>query len=191
MDKKKGLIIFAPPAVGKTTVAKLYDGVVDLSNSAWRNSLDGKNEKTKSACVSNPNWPYNFIPVLEKQKDLFDLTLTAIWAEFVEKPEIKKYLDSKIDYKMALPKLTALDRIFKGMKERGNKKDFIDSFKYYYPLIIKEFGSSPETITIEDDEFLEDTLLRRGVLARENRKIWEVSHEQQRTALTIDPGLQL
>jgi len=170
----KGQIIASTPAVGKTFVGNNYEGVLDLSARKFFEAEYQEGQKRsvyeKSKVIdyyTNQDYPHNYIDAIVENQSSYELVLTAFLADMVLRPDFTKEYNDRLDYLIALPKLSSLERIFERMVKRGNNREFINLFKYLYPIILEKFGHQSNCITIEDGEFLEDTLIRHKLIAQD------------------------
>lgn len=167
--KKRFCIIIASPAgVGKTCIAGKYKNVLDIAPGPFSSmKKEIGNEESKNIEYTNPDWPHNYLKEINKQRTNYDIILVAFLIEILKNPDFLRLLKYYgIDFRAAIPNLSAIDAIIKRMEKRGNNSEFIRFYQSVYPDIIKEF-SKPEydSIIIQDNEYLEDALIRNKLLS--------------------------
>ena len=169
---RKSKIILSTPGVGKTYLGKKYpEQILDMDPMPFLSSNFGEHEtqrdfeKAKSTDATNPDFPYNYVDAILKQVNHYDLILiTTLLTQACKRQDFPlDFAEEKLRYQIALPRKSGLDIIFKRLRERGNNEKFVKDFEKLYPLIIERFGNTLGGLTIEDGEYLEDTLLRHKV----------------------------
>lgn len=165
---KKAIIIAAFAGSGKSYVAKKYDNVLDLESTyfKWENKglehLSVEERKGVTARTLNKEWPDNYIKEIMTQQDNYDIIFIAPPHALLKAEGIANYFfENDIGFYIARPKNTAIKNIEERLRARGNNEDFINQVKKYSPAFIKEFSKPKyKSIIINDDEYLEDALLR-------------------------------
>ncbi|MCA9338793.1 hypothetical protein KC939_00420 [Candidatus Saccharibacteria bacterium] len=169
---KKATIIAAFAGSGKSYLAEKYHGVLDLESSyfKWENKglehLSVEERKGITTRVLNREWPNNYIKEIVAQQDSYDIIFIILPHALLKTEKIADYFfENNIDFYIARPKITALETIVKRLKARGNNEDFINQVKNNFPVFIEEFSKPKyKSIVINNDEYLEDALLRLGFL---------------------------
>ena len=176
--KKECLIIAASAGVGKSYLGKKYKNVLDLESSPFRwtnkglENLSEGEQKGLDRGELNPNWPQNYIDKLLISRNKYDIILIPIPHETMMAKEIGDYLTSQnMVFYIAMPTEESIETILKRLKDRGNEDDFVDYIRTNYPVIINEFTRDKcNLLTILDGEYLEDTLIRYGMLGDLNEQ---------------------
>lgn len=159
-----GYLIGGFKAIGKTTLAKKYENVIDLESSDYKYLLDDdlkklskEERKGRKDRAKNPEYPMNYINKMIELKKEGKIVLFAC------KKEIVSLLDeNNEDYYIVYPKEEMLNEIIKRCKNRGNNDDFINNINNAYE---RDYPQKIEnTIWIEDNKFLEDVLIENGIL---------------------------
>ena len=170
--RKDCVVVIAPACAGKTHLANLNPRVLDLGPMEFT-AIEECPEKDlaetqKDIIHTNPKWPLNYFNAIKAccQSGKYDIVCGAFLIELVEDPEFARLLEqSKLQFRIAIPNLTAADAIVQRMHKRGNNPNFISRVKNALPAIIAEFGKDKyNAIIINDDEFLEHALKRVGLL---------------------------
>lgn len=168
----KATIIAAFAGSGKSYIAKKYNKVLDLESTyfKWENEglehLSVEERKGITTRVLNKEWPNNYIQEIMLQRDNYDIIFIAPPHALLKAEGIANYfLENNIDFYIARPKDTAIKNIEERLRARGNNEDFIKLVKKYSPAFSEEFSKPKyKSIIINDDEYLEDALLRLGFL---------------------------
>ena len=165
---RKGIIIAGFTALGKTTLAKKYDNIIDLESSLYqwkqKNEMNFKEieeSKGKKERILNEKFPQNYINAILKARDKYYLILTSMHWEILE-----YFNKNNIDYYLAYPKLDAGDILKKRCMDRGNTEEWAQGIKdkvtLWYPQI-KEYNIK-NIIYIDKDEYLEDALIKMNLI---------------------------
>lgn len=167
-----GKIIAAFAGVGKSYVGKKYKNVLDLESTYYKWLEDGVSHLTEEERkgnknrVLNPEWPYNYIDEILKQRDNYDIILIQLSHPRLNNEQIFKYFDENgIDYYVARPNLSGWQAIENRLRQRGNKEEFIEQVRDNFKIFIEEFSKAKyNQIIIDDNDFLEDALIKNGFL---------------------------
>lgn len=171
ITKKTGMVIVATAGVGKTYLGNKYPnqvcdlGVMDYTTTL-KNTEHFSNEARKCIEHTNAEWPYNYFKAIKEKSQQHDIVCVAFLIEMLKSPEFADQLKkSGIKYKIAIPKMSAIESILERLKRRGNNDSFIKTIAETYPDVIIEF-SKPEysSIIIDDNEYLESALIREKLL---------------------------
>jgi len=143
-------VIVSSAAVGKTWLGEYYDYIYDL---------DPKNFS------SDANFPFNYVDAALDKLSEHDICLMAFLLQKTRDTYFPhEFVKNKLNYIIALPKISGLNLIYERMYNRGDSVEKIQRFMYYYPIFIEKFGCLEDSIIIEDDEYLEHTLLRKNII---------------------------
>ena len=163
----KGIIVAGFGAIGKTTLGKKYNNIIDMESGyyQWDNTLFEnvpyeKRKGTKKRPL-NSNWPNNYYNAIVKMCDKYDIVLTSMhWhlLDFFEKNDISYYL--------AYPTLDSEEILEKRCYNRGNNSIFTDKLKinlkdWYFK--IKNYHPK-QLLIINKNEFLEDVLKKNNLI---------------------------
>lgn len=167
-----GKIISAFAGVGKSYVGKKYSSVLDLESTYYKWLENGvahlteEERKGRKDRVLNPLWPQNYIDEILKQKDNYDIVLIQLSHKRLANEQIFEYFDkNKTEYCVARPNLSGWKFIEQRLRDRGNSEEFIGQVRDNFNVFIAEFSKPKyKQIIIEDGKFLEDALLKEGLL---------------------------
>lgn len=164
INKNKGIIIGGYKAVGKSTLAKKYENVIDLETSDYEYIIDSELKKIPieerkglKSRKPNPDYPLNYYnAILEHQKDNKIVLFGC-------KKEVVELLDkNNIDYYIVYPEENMLDEIVDRCRLRKNNEHFLSRIKeVYYSDYPKE---NKNVLWLKKGEYLEDLLLRHKLL---------------------------
>ena len=103
---------------------------------------------------------------LLKQKNNYDIILIQLSHKRLKNEEIFEYFDkNNIEYYVARPNLSGWKFIEQRLRDRGNTEEFVGQVRDNFKIFIKEFSKPKyKQIIINDGEFLEDALLKEGLL---------------------------
>ena len=166
--KKRPIIISAWICAGKTYLTSKYENVTELPSGDYKYILseEQKAVKNKESLKStkreiNPLWPKNYYDaILEEEKSgNHEIILIAPCMPFQE------MRDYGIDFILAYPRPECKEDYKRRAKERGANEEFIKRVDTKIESDFEEFMSQPnEKIIIEPGEYLEDALIRVGIL---------------------------
>ena len=121
---KKGVIVYAFPSSGKTTLCKNHDNMIDLESSDFRWLLTDEQKKLSVEerkglpRVENPSWPQNYFDAIEKAMLKYNFVFTAnIGSEYAAEKEHEFWL--------FYPALSQKQEYISRMEERGNAPAFV------------------------------------------------------------------
>ena len=165
----KGTLIAGFGAIGKTTLSKKYNNVIDLESSSFKYIIDEELKKIPTeerkglkTRILNPQFPMNYytkiIECLENNK----IVLISMHNEIIDLLEEKN-----INYYVVYPEEDMLDEIIERCKKRGNKEDFLSGVKAaYYRLYPKR---SKNVIWMKKGQYLEEMLTKNNLLREVER----------------------
>lgn len=165
MKKNKGLIIGGYKAIGKSTLAKEYDNVIDLESSNYEYIIDEELKKLSveerkgiNSRKKNPDYPLNYYNKIIEESNNGYIVLFAC------KKEIVDLLNENNDeYYIVYPKEDMIDEIIERSKKRGNNEQFVSRIKevYYddYP------HNSKNVIWLNNGEYLEEVLIKNMLIS--------------------------
>jgi len=148
-----GKVIAAFAGTGKSYIGGKYPKAIDLDLGSFRWIYDGdeslpyEQRKAMRMFEQNPNFPQNYIDAIIKAKENFDLV-------FVSNAQEISHL---IDYNF-IPSSTAWDTLEQRYRARKNPERFIEIFKALFDM------GFTDGIVIDDNEFLEQALIKEGLL---------------------------
>ena len=167
-----GKIVAAFAGVGKSYVGRKYKNILDLESTYYKWLEDGvahlteEERKGNKNRVLNPAWPQNYIDEILKQRDNYDIVLIQLSHARLKNEQIFEYFDkNKIEYYVARPNLSGWEYIEQRLRERGNTDEFICQVRDNFEIFIEEFSKKKyKQIVIEDGKFLEDALIKKGLI---------------------------
>lgn len=168
--KKRPIIISAWICAGKTYMTNKYDNVTELPSGDYKYILteEQKAVKNKESLKStvraiNPEWPKNYYDAIleEEKKGQYDVILIAPCMPF---EEMRSY---GIDFIMAYPEPSCKEDYMQRARDRGANEEFVKRVETKIDLDYEEFLKQPnEKIIIKPGEYLEDALIRVGILKK-------------------------
>ena len=152
---KNAKIIGAFSGTGKSVVGAKYKRALDLDLGDYKfvydedPSIPHEVRKAMKEYKINLEWPSNYIEAIEHNKPLYDIILVSYC------PEIKDIIDVYFT-----PKPSAWENLELRMRMRNNNEKYIAITK----ARLGEKIDFANTVTLGDDEYLEDALIREGLL---------------------------
>ena len=154
----RGKLIAGFGGIGKTTLAKKYNNVLDLESSNFKYVLDDELKKLKveerkgvKTRKFNKDFPKNYYDAIIKSLEKYDIVLISMHTEIV-----KLLKENKIEYIVVYPKEHMLDEIMQRFIDRGNINEFLlgvkDAYYRLYP------NKNDKVIWLNSGEYLEDIL---------------------------------
>ncbi len=169
---KKPIIISAWICAGKTYLTKKYDNVTELPSGDYKYILTeeqkavvNKESLKSTQRAINPAWPQNYYDaILEEAKNgLHEIILIAPCMPF---EEMRNY---GIDFILAYPEPACKDEYKRRARSRGANEEFVKRVETKIETDYAEFLNQPnEKIIIQQGEYLEDALIRVGILKANN-----------------------
>lgn len=167
---KRPIIISAWICAGKTYLTKTYDNITELPSGDYKYILteEQKAVVNKESLKStkreiNPEWPKNYYDaiVAEEKKEEYEIILIAPCMPF---EEMRNY---GIDFILAYPDPSCKEEYKRRARARGANEEFIKRVDTKIESDFEEFLRQPnEKIIIQPGEYLEDALVRVGILKR-------------------------
>ncbi len=162
---KKGVIVYAFPSSGKTTLCKNHDNMIDLESSDFRWLLTDEQkmlsvEELKGLPrVENPNWPQNYFDAIEKAISKYDFVFTAnIGSEYAA--------EKGHEFWLFYPALSQKNEYIKRMEDRGNAPAFVKLISDNYENWINGMANnSKATKKVKlKSGYLTDTFIELGII---------------------------
>lgn len=164
MKKKTGLIIGGYKAIGKTTLAKEYENVIDLESSNYEYVLDEELKKLSieerkglKTRKKNKDYPLNYYNKIIEESNNGKIVLFACKKEIVDLLN-----ENKKEYYIVYPKENMLDEIIERSKKRGNNEQFTSRIREVYQNDYPY--NSKNIIWLEKGEYLKDVLIKNKLL---------------------------
>lgn len=167
-SRQKPIIISAWICAGKTYLTNKYDFITELPSGDYKYILtdEQKAVKNKESLKStpraiNPEWPQNYYKaVLDTYNEgKYRIILIAPCMPF---EEMRNY---GIDFVLAYPDPSCKEDYMQRARNRGANEDFVNRVKTKIETDYLDFLSQPnEKIIIMPGEYLEDALIRVGIL---------------------------
>jgi len=157
------MIIVGFPCIGKTTVAKKYNNIIDLESTQYHYLTSGTVEEFKGKeylLKINPEWPDNYIREIIASNKKYDIVF-VLSRDYI----IEIMLSKKIDFIVALPSKGQKEIYINRAKKRGNNKDFIEGFKKRYSIWRQKLlDLKANKIILNKEEFIEDYLIKNNIV---------------------------
>lgn len=163
----KGIIVAGFGAIGKTTLGKKYDNIIDLESGyyQWDNTgfenIPYELRKGKKERQKNPKWPTNYYKAVLEAQRKYDVVLTSMHWHLLDFFE-----ENNIEYYLAYPTLDSEEVLEKRCYDRGNNEVFTNKLKInLYDWNEKRKKYHPkELLIINKDEYLEDVLRKNDMI---------------------------
>ena len=150
--------------IGKTTLGKKYNNVIDLESSPFKyeyskdDTSPMENRKGRKDRTLRKDWPQNYWEAIEDAILKYDFVLVQghhRHFDFLDKNEI--------EFWVVYPNKEALELYRKRYTERGNNQDYIDKVINGFDKMRIEFEKNKsKKIILKGKETLEDYLLDNG-----------------------------
>ena len=165
---KQPFVISAWICTGKTYVSKKYESIIELPSGDYKYILtdEQKAVKNKESLKStkreiNPRWPSNYYDaILEEVKNRnHSVVLVAPCMPF---EEMRNY---GIEFSLAYPDPVCKEEYKDRARSRGANEEFVARVESKIETDFEEFLKQPnEKIVLQPGEYLEDALIRVGIL---------------------------
>ncbi len=161
----KGIIIYAFPSSGKTTMCEKYNNMIDLESSDFRWLLTEEQkmlsveERKGLPRVESPNWPQNYFEAIEQAKEQFDYVFTAnIGIEYAA--------EKGHEFWLFYPSISQKDEYINRMETRGNAPAFIKLLSDNFEKWVEGMANNEKaTKRIEmPSGYLEDAFKKLGLV---------------------------
>ena len=165
MGMSFGKIVSSFSGTGKSYIGERYTNVADLDLGDYKFIYDEckgipyESRKAMKQYRINPEFPNNYIQAVMHAREKHDLVLITFCTE------IEEFLaQNGIDFYYFMPSEHAWQILETRFKERGNPQRFIDIVKSRFEHDIKITKPNHIHIKMDDEEFLEGVLKKRGWL---------------------------
>ncbi len=165
---KEPIIISAWICAGKTYLTKKYKNIIELPSGDYKYILteEQKAVKNKESLKSttrelNPAWPKNYYDAILKEFNggEHDIILIAPCMPF------KEMRDYGIKFILAYPDPICKEEYMERARSRGANEEFVKRVESKIQTDFEDFLSQPNNkIIMESGEYLEDALIRVGIL---------------------------
>lgn len=165
---KKPLVISAWICAGKTYLTKKYKSIIELPSGDYKYILteEQKAVTNKESLKSterqlNPDWPTNYYDAIlnEVKSKKHDIVLIAPCMPF------QQMRDYGIDFILAYPDPACKEEYISRARGRGANEEFVKRIETKIQSDYEDFLNQPsEKIIIQPGEYLEDALIRTGIL---------------------------
>lgn len=155
------MIIAGFPCIGKTTMAKKYANVLDLSSTKFHYLIEDVliNETLKGMECNlklNPDWPQNYLEEILKVQKKYDIVF-ILANDYI----LHKMNNLGIQYLIAVPEENLKQEYLDRARIRGNIESFVLGFDARYDKWRNMMMSQPvEKVYLKKGEYIEDTLIR-------------------------------
>ena len=169
--KKNPVIVSAWICCGKTYLTSKYENITELPSGDYKYILTDEqkavvNKESLKSTVReiNPLWPKNYYDAIVKEakSQSHEIILIAPCMPFQE------MRDYGIDFILAYPDPSCRDEYMARARKRGANEDFVKRVETKIESDFQDFLSQPnEKIILQPGEYLEDALIRVGILCKE------------------------
>ena len=166
--KKEALVISAWICAGKTYLTKKYNNIIELPSGDYKYILteEQKAVANKESLKStkrelNPAWPNNYYDAILKEvkNGKYDIILIAPCMPFSE------MRDYGIKFVLAYPDPTCKEEYIARARNRGANEEFVKRIETNIQSDFEDFMNQPnEKLIMQPGEYLEDALIRTGIL---------------------------
>lgn len=173
----KGEIISGFAGIGKTTLSRKNQDIIDLESSdfKWRYydnetaNMDKENRKGVENKEINPDWPKNYLEAIVEKVQEYRYVLIS------QGEDIRALLDENgIDYILAFPSVQSKTEYISRYRTRGNGEKFVNLIEKYFEQWINDLQRSPRRkIIIKQGQNLESEMRNLGLI--EN----DLSHDER------------
>lgn len=169
---KKGMVVYAFPASGKTTVSEKYDNFIDLESGNFQYDLTPEQlklsveERKGLKRTQNPNWPGNYFEAIKLARYEYDYIFVAYAGlEYCKK--------ENIPYMSFFPTLDQKEDYIARMRNRGNGEAFVQKIANNFENYINSSKEDTQAIKIEmqKGEYLEDCLKRINIIKTDKESL--------------------
>ena len=167
---KNPIIISAWICAGKTYLTKKYKNITELPSGDYKYILtdEQKTVENKESLKStkreiNPAWPNNYYDAIleEIKNEKHEIILIAPCMPF------KEMRDYGINFLLAYPDPVCKEEYKDRARSRGANEEFVKRVETRIQTDFEEFSKQPnEKIILQPSEYLEDSLIRVGILKR-------------------------
>jgi len=171
-SNKEPVILSAWICAGKTYLTKKYKNIIELPSGDYKYILTDEQkaiankESIKSTKREiNPAWPKNYYDAIlkEAQSGKHDIILIAPCMPF---EEMRSY---GINFTLAYPNPSCKEEYKERARSRGANEEFVKRVESTIQSDFEDFLNQPnEKIIMQPSEYLEDALIRVGILQAKN-----------------------
>jgi hypothetical protein len=171
INSKNPVVISAWICAGKTYLTKKYKNIIELPSGDYKYILtdEQKAVANKESLKStkrelNPEWPKNYYDAILREvgSKEHDIILIAPCMPF---EEMRNY---GINFMLAYPDPSCKEEYKERARSRGANEEFVKRVETKIDTDFEEFLNQPnEKITLQPGEYLEDALVRVGILEKE------------------------
>ncbi|NTW89530.1 MAG: hypothetical protein HGB37_01275 [Candidatus Moranbacteria bacterium] len=168
LAKKETLVISAWICAGKSYLTKKYTNIIELPSGDYKYILTDEQkavvnkESLKSTKREiNPAWPRNYYDAIltEVKNGKYDIILIAPCMPFSE------MRDYGIKFVLAYPDPTCKEEYIQRARKRGANEEFVKRIETNIQSDFEDFVNQPnEKLIMQPGEYLEDALIRAGIL---------------------------
>ncbi|MDR0956987.1 MAG: hypothetical protein LBM09_00170 [Candidatus Nomurabacteria bacterium] len=167
-NQEKPIIISAWICAGKTHLVKKNKRATELPSGDYKyiltdeqKAVENKESLKSTKREINPLWPSNYYDAILKtaNEGKYDIILIAPCMPF---EEMRNY---GIDFLLAYPDPICKEDYKERARQRGVNEEFVKRVETNIQTDFEEFLKQPnEKIILQPDEYLEDALIRVGIL---------------------------
>ena len=168
--EKRPLIISAWICAGKTYLTRNYPNITELPSGDYKyilteeqKAVANKESLKSTKRAINPAWPQNYYEAIleEERRGQYEIILIAPCMPF---EEMRRF---GIDFILAYPDPACKEEYMRRARARGANEEFVKRVETHIQPDFEEFLNQPnEKIIIQQGEYLEDALVRVGILQR-------------------------
>jgi len=163
----KSLIISGFAGVGKSALAQKYPNIIDLESSdfkwIYKNNIIKEMNKEKRKGITertqNPLWPLNYIKEIMTKATKYDIVLIS------QSENVRDCLkENGCEYFVCFPTKQCKREFIDRYIARGNNEAFISKISTNFDNWIDDLEAEERKIKIQSGEYLEDVLIRYGMI---------------------------
>ena len=165
---EKSYVVSGYICAGKTYIVEKYDDVTEVASTYYNYLLTDEQKKMPLEALKStkreidPNWPHNYIDAVVEATKNHRVVLVApgiIISDLLR--------ERGVDCILAFPDPSCKEEYKRRAKQRGNNDAFLQRIEDNFNNDVAERMAQPNRkIVLKCDEYLEDGLVREGIIER-------------------------